>query len=348
MSAQTKPSRPSRDEYYGRIRKANLAPLWEVLDDLVPAMPSSRCVPALWRYEDIRPRILEAGELISAKEAQRRVLILENPACPGEARITNTLFSGLQLLLPGEVAPSHRHSQSALRFIIEGEGSFTSVDGERTMMRPGDMILTPSWTWHDHGNESDQFTIWLDGLDIPLVRFFESGFLEQLGEDSQPLTRSEGDAEARYGSNLLPVDYRVTSASSPVFSYRYEHAREALERLRSSQEMDPCHGVRMKYINPTTGGHALPTIASFIQLIPGGLRTRRYQSTDGAVYVGVEGHGRSRVGKHEFAWGPSDVFVVPSWVPYTHEVEEDAVLFSFSDRAIQEQMGLWRERRHDD
>ena len=348
MSAQTKPSRPSRDEYYGRIRKANLAPLWEVLDDLVPASPSSRCVPALWRYEDIRPRILEAGELISAKEAQRRVLILENPACPGEARITNTLFSGLQLLLPGEVAPSHRHSQSALRFIIEGEGSFTSVDGERTMMRPGDMILTPSWTWHDHGNESDQFTIWLDGLDIPLVRFFESGFLEQLGEDSQPLTRSEGDAEARYGSNLLPVDYRVTSASSPVFSYRYEHTREALERLRSSQEMDPCHGVRMKYINPTTGGHALPTIASFIQLIPGGLRTRRYQSTDGAVYVGVEGHGRSRVGKHEFTWGPSDVFVVPSWVPYTHEVDEDAILFSFSDRAIQEQMGLWRERRHDD
>ncbi len=348
MSAQTKPSRPSRDEYYGRIRKANLAPLWEVLDDLVPASPSSRCEPALWRYEDIRPQILEAGELISAKEAQRRVLILENPACPGEARITNTLFSGLQLLLPGEVAPSHRHSQSALRFIIEGEGSFTSVDGERTMMRPGDMILTPSWTWHDHGNESDQFTIWLDGLDIPLVRFFESGFLEQLGEDSQPLTRSEGDAEARYGSNLLPVDYRVTSASSPVFSYRYEHAREALERLRTSQEMDPCHGVRMKYINPTTGGHALPTIASFIQLIPGGLRTRRYQSTDGAVYVGVEGHGRSRVGKHEFTWGPSDVFVVPSWVPYTHEVEEDAILFSFSDRAIQEQMGLWRERRHDD
>ncbi len=348
MSAQTKPSRPSRDEYYGRIRKANLAPLWEVLDDLVPASPSSRCEPALWRYEDIRPRILEAGELISAKEAQRRVLILENPACPGEARITNTLFSGLQLLLPGEVAPSHRHSQSALRFIIEGEGSFTSVDGERTMMRPGDMILTPSWTWHDHGNESDQFTIWLDGLDIPLVRFFESGFLEQLGADSQPLTRSEGDAEARYGSNLLPVDYRVTSASSPVFSYRYEHAREALERLRSSQEMDPCHGVRMKYINPTTGGHALPTIASFIQLIPGGLRTRRYQSTDGAVYVGVEGHGRSRVGKHEFTWGPSDVFVVPSWVPYTHEVEQDAILFSFSDRAIQEQMGLWRERRHDD
>ena len=155
MSAQTKPSRPSRDEFYGRIRKANLAPLWEVLDDLVPESPSSRCEPALWRYEDIRPQILEAGELISAKEAQRRVLILENPACPGEARITNTLFSGLQLLLPGEVAPSHRHSQSALRFIIEGEGSFTSVDGERTMMRPGDMILTPSWTWHDHGNESD-------------------------------------------------------------------------------------------------------------------------------------------------------------------------------------------------
>ena len=180
------------------------------------------------------------------------------------------------------------------------------------------------------------------------MRFFESGFLEQLGEDSQPLTRSEGDAEARYGSNLLPVDYKVASASSPVFSYRYEQVREALERLRSSQEIDPCHGVRMKYINPTTGGHALPTIASFIQLIPGGTRTHRYQSTDGTVYVGVEGHGRSRVGKHEFTWGPSDVFVVPSGIPDWHVVDGDGGRFSFAGRAVQEQMGLWRERRHDD
>src|SRR5690625_4756004 len=159
--------------YYEKLGQYHLAPLWESLSALVPEQPTSEAVPALWRYEEMRPLIKEAGEIISAKEAVRRVLVLENPGMPGRSSITPTLYTGLQLILPGEVAPSHRHTQSALRFVVEGSGAWTAVDGERTTMHPGDFIITPSWRWHDHGNpsveEGGEPVIWLDGLDIPLM-----------------------------------------------------------------------------------------------------------------------------------------------------------------------------------
>ena len=151
-------------------RADNLAPLWEQLHSLVTAEPAARCQPAIWRYAEVRPYLMQSGALITAKEAERRVLILENPGLKRQSSITHSLYAGLQLILPGEVAPAHRHTQSALRFIVEGHGAYTAVDGERTMMEPGDFVITPSWTWHDHGNDSDEPMVWLDGLDIPLVR----------------------------------------------------------------------------------------------------------------------------------------------------------------------------------
>ena len=160
---------PERKEFYERISGENLTPLWEVLGDLVPQRPRTPCVPALWRYQTARPLLLEAGRLITAKEAERRVLVLENPGLRGHSSITHTLYAGLQLILPGEVAPSHRHAQSALRFVVEGSGAYTAVDGERATMRPADFIVTPSWTFHDHGNPGKEPVIWLDGLDIPMI-----------------------------------------------------------------------------------------------------------------------------------------------------------------------------------
>jgi gentisate 1,2-dioxygenase len=120
----------------------------------------------------------EAGKLITAKEAERRVLILENPGLRGQSKVTTSLFAGIQMVIPGDVAPAHRHSQSALRFILEGKGAFTAVDGERTVMEPGDFVITPSMTWHDHGNETNEPMFWLDGLDIPMVQFFDASFAE--------------------------------------------------------------------------------------------------------------------------------------------------------------------------
>ena len=159
----------ARQTFYRDIESQNLAPLWESLHDLVTPTPVPACAPAIWKYAQARPAVMESGELIGAREAIRRVLYLENPKLKGCASITPTLYAGLQLILPGEVAPSHRHTQSALRFIVEGKGAFTAVDGERTTMHEGDFILTPPWRWHDHGNLGNEPVVWLDGLDLPIV-----------------------------------------------------------------------------------------------------------------------------------------------------------------------------------
>src|SRR5438128_4409766 len=198
----------ARQELYRRMDKQNTAPLWEVLHALIPDEPATRCKPYLWKYKEVRPHITEAGKLITAKEAIRRVLVLENPGMRGQSAVTQSLYAGLQLILPGEVAPSHRHTQSALRFIVEGSGAYTAVDGERTTMHPGDFIITPSWTWHDHGHEADGPVVWLDGLDIPIVRFFDAGFAENDTARSQVVTRAEGTSFASWGHNMAPVRAR--------------------------------------------------------------------------------------------------------------------------------------------
>jgi gentisate 1,2-dioxygenase len=246
------------------------------------------------------------------------VLVLENPALPGSASITNSLYAGLQLILPGEVAPAHRHTQSALRFIVQGKGAYTAVDGERTTMYPGDFILTPSWTWHDHGNPgidgAAEPVVWLDGLDIPLTRFFNGGFAENGQAASQGIARPEGRSLAAYGHNMAPVRQRHAGTSSPIFNYPYERSRAALETLRRQEEIDPWVGVKLRYINPLTGGAPMPTIGACMQLLPAGFKGRAHRSTDGTVYSVVEGRGRVAIGGRSFAFGPRDTFVVPSWL----------------------------------
>ncbi len=336
-----------RQAFYDRIDKSNMTALWTVLDGLVTPEPRSACRPVGWRFDAIREAMVEAGGLITAREAERRVLVLENPGLRGQSKVTTSLYAGVQLVLPGEVAPAHRHSQTALRLVLEGKGAHTAVDGERVMMSPGDFIITPSMTWHDHGNESDEPIYWLDGLDIPLVQFLDASFAERLGEEEQPVTRPQGDSLARYGGNLLPVDYQPAAASptSPVFWYPYERSRETLERLSRTQDWDPCHGLRMRFVNPATGGHAMPTIGSFLQLLPKGFETQRYRCTDATVFTCLEGRGRSRIGDETIEWGPRDIFVAPSWAWTSHEAGAESVLFSFSDRPVQEKLGLWREDR---
>jgi len=334
-----------RGEFYGRAREQSLTPLWRVLHGLVTEVPKPGCAPHLWRYAQVRPYLMEACELISAKEAERRVLVLENPALPGQSRITQSMFGGLQIILPGEVAPPHRHIASALRFIIEGHDAYTAVAGERTTMHPGDFVITPSWTWHDHGNESDAPMVWLDGLDMHIVNLMGASFREGYAGERHPLTRPEGAAWAEAGTNLLPVGHVCASQTSPIFNYPYDRTREALDRLARFREIDPWHGHKMRYINPVTGGWAMPTIATWMQLLPRGFGSRAYRSTDSTIFVVVEGQGRSRVGDFDFEWGPHDIFVVPSWVAVQHVAGSDAVLFSYSDRAVQEKLDLLREEK---
>ena len=285
-----------RKDFYGRAKTQNLAPLWRVLHGLVTATPVARCVPAIWHYQDVRPYLMEACELIGAAEAERRVMVLENPGLPGQSRATQSLFAGLQIILPGEIAPAHRHTASALRFIIEGKDAFTAVAGERTMMEPGDFVITPSWTWHDHGNEGNGPMVWLDGLDMHVVNMFAASFREDMGGKAHRLERPEGAAPAEFGNNLLPVDVTHRSQTSPIFNYPYRKSRESLDTLARTRAPDPWHAHKMKFINPVNGGWAMPTISTWMQLLPKGFKTSPYRSTDSAVFTVVQGRGKSTIG----------------------------------------------------
>src|SRR5262249_15778609 len=192
----------AREEFYQRISKRDMAPLWKVMSSVVTKEPVTRCVPHVWHYDDVKSLVMESGGLITAEEALRRVLILENPALRGESRATNTLFAGIQMILPGEVAPAHRHVSSAIRFVLDGEGAYTAVEGEKAFMSPGDFVITANWAPHDHGNPSQKPMLWLDVLDFPAVNFYEASFADYFDENDkmQNTTRGDGDSLAFFGS----------------------------------------------------------------------------------------------------------------------------------------------------
>jgi len=338
-----------RGVFYDAMSQQHLAPLWESLHDLVTKYPKTPAVPVLWDYDNVvRAHLMEAGRMITAREAERRVLMLENPGLRGKASVTHSLYAGIQLVLPGDIAPAHRHSQSALRFVIEGGGGYTTVDGERTLMHPGDFVTTPGWTWHDHGNPTDKPMVWVDILDLPLVNLLSGSFSEGIDIETQPVTKPLGDSDARFAQNMLPVDWKPAFKSSPIFNYPYSRSRETLATLARNGAPDVCHGYKVRYINPATGGYALPTIGTFIQLLPSGFNSAPYRCTDSTIYIVVEGKGETHIGDMTLRWKPRDVFVVPSWTSHTHHARAESILFSASDRPVQETFGLWREARASD
>jgi gentisate 1,2-dioxygenase len=323
-----------RKDFYARLKTRSVAPLWEVLSDIVRKDPRTSVQAALWRYDEMRPFIAEAGRIITAEEAERRVLMLENPGLPGMSRVTQSLYAGLQLILPGETAHSHRHSAAALRFILEGTGAYTSVDGERMTMEPGDFILTPFWSFHDHGNPGSDPVVWLDGLDIPIVNMFDTSFLERHENHEGPHEEHEEEHEEQH---------EATPRAHSALKYPYGPHRESLVTMSKAGPVDPRQGFKLEYRNQVTGGAPLPTIGAYLQLLPKGFNGTPYRATDATIFCAVEGHGTSTVGEKTFSWGPRDIFVVPSWHPVSHRTSEEAVLFSFSDRPAQKALGIWRE-----
>lgn len=341
----TPPDEAARERYYDEIRPLNLAPLWTVLKGLVPAQPAPAALPWKWTWGEVYPQLLRSGALISAEEAERRVLVLENPGLPGKSQITDTLYGGLQLILPGETAPAHRHTQSALRFVLHGSGAYTAVDGEKTPMQRGDFIITPHWTWHDHGHDGSEPVVWLDGLDLPLVSFLRTGFREEYAHKAQSALQAAGESAARFGSGLLPLDYVHRGLTSPLFSYPYARSREAIAVQARSAEPDAHLGVCLRYVNPVTGGWAMPTIGTVLRYYPQGFTTRPYRSTDSTVLVGLEGEAEIRVAGAAMRIGPNDIVAVPGWSEWTVAAREDTVIFSYSDRPVHEKLGLLREIR---
>jgi gentisate 1,2-dioxygenase len=332
-----------RQEYYERIAKHSMTPLWKVMDSVVTREPVTHCVPVIWHFDDIKRLVMESGGLITAEEANRRVLILENPALPGQSKATNTLFAGVQMILPGEVAPAHRHVSSAIRFVLDGEGAYTAVEGEKAFMSPGDFVITANWAPHDHGNTSKQPMLWLDVLDFPQVNFFEASFAEQFETATQSTSRQDGDSLAFFGSGVLPDGTVARPNSSPVINYTYKRTRPIVERMMKAGDIDKRHGARVRYANPVNGGPVLPTMGAHLAMFPKGFKGESYRSTDGTVFVCAEGKGTTMVDGKALDWGPWDVFVVPPWKRYAHTAAKDSVLFSISDRPSQEALGIWRE-----
>lgn len=338
----------AREEFYARISKRDMAPLWKVMNSIVTKEPVTRCVPHVWHYDEVKALVMESGGLITAEEALRRVLVLENPALRGESRATNTLFAGIQMILPGEIAPAHRHVSSAIRFVLDGDGAYTSVEGEKAFMSPGDFVITANWAPHDHGNPSDKPMLWLDVLDFPAVNFYEASFADYYDEKHkmQNTTRSNGDSLAFYGSGVLPDGAPVELKRSPVINYTYARTRPIIERVAKAGDIDKSHGARVRYANPINGGPVLPTMGANLALLPEGFRGEKYRSTDGTIFVCTEGRGSTTVEDKVLDWGPNDVFVVPPWKRYSHHASKESVLFSISDRPAQESLGIWREDRN--
>jgi len=349
-SANGKPTHPGpkhnidavREEYYERIAKRNMTPLWKVMNSIVTKEPKTRCQPVVWHYDDVKSLVMESGGLITTEEAKRRVLILENPALHGESKATNTLFAGIQMILPGEVAPAHRHVSAAIRFVLDGEGAYTAVEGEKAFMSPGDLVITANWAPHDHGNPSKKPMLWLDVLDFPAVNFFETSFAESFAAPTQDTTRKDGDSLSFYGSGVLP-DGTPAMNRSPVINYTYARTRPIVERMMQAGDIDRRHGARVRYANPVTGGPVLPTMGAWLAMLPKGFKGEPYRATDGTIFVCVEGEGTTEVDGEVLEWGHNDVFVVPPWKRYRHSAPKESVLFSISDRPAQKALGIWRE-----
>jgi gentisate 1,2-dioxygenase len=253
------------------------------------------------------------------------------------------------LILPGESARAHRHSQAALRFVVEGEGAFTCVNGERILMSPGDLVLTPPMVWHDHGDEGKAPVIWLDGLDIPLIQSLNCGFFEEFDREAQPRSAPPRRSEKIYGRALLPAgDCGAAQPHSPLWVYRWADAREALDVLAGAGEPGPYDGYLLRYANPASGGEVLSTIGCRLQLLPRSAHTKaRRRSTSSVIHV-AQGAGYSVVDGVRFDWKKGDTLAVPIWSWAEHAaLEEDAVLFSLTDEPVIRALGHFREQRHE-
>ncbi|MBM2810147.1 MAG: dehydrogenase [Chloroflexi bacterium] len=335
------------EAFYRDLDSMSTTALWLLLADQMPETPKPKAVPFLWKYSRIRPQLFRAGELVRPEQANRRVIVLVNPGLKEQASATRNLNANVQMVLPGEIAPAHRHVASALRFIIEGGGAYTAVDGEKTLMYPGDLVMTPNWSWHDHGNETDGPMIWQDGLDMPMVNALDAPFFEAYTGMQQGYTRPVDASAREYGrGGLKPTWEKWDKPYSPMLNYSWDQTRETLHRLAKDSPGTPHDGVSLEYVNPQTGGPIMPTIGANIQLLRPGEHTQAHRHTMDVVYQAVEGSGCTIVNGIRFNWEKNDIFVIPKWCLHEHanaSKTADACLFSYNDAPAMRALALYRE-----
>jgi gentisate 1,2-dioxygenase len=333
-----------RQAFHERMHANHMYGLWELASQMT-SHPQPKMIPHMWRWSTVASIIEESGHAVPVGD-ERRALQLFNPGLGGRWATTNNLIAAVQILLPGEVARAHRHTPTAIRFIIEGTGAYTAVDGERIYMAPGDLILTPSWSWHDHGNETKERVVWMDGLDIPLIASLEAMFFQFYSAPQVPATRPPNASKQLHGhSHLGPTWIKEKPLASPLLLYSWERTREALEALRE-HEGSPFDGIALEYRHPQTGGPVMPTMACCTQMLRPGEHTKAHRHTGSAVYHVVKGEGFTVIDGQRFAWSKGDIVALPPWALHEHantSSTEEAVLFSIQDRPVLEALGLYHE-----
>lgn len=336
-------------DYYRELEQFHAGALWTVANKIEPWQPQSASVPVVWRYRDLRDKVLRSTALVTPEQAGRRVIYLDNPGRHDVSAAVGWLYSGLQVMNPGELASSHRHSASALRFIMEGEGAFTNVDGHKMTLGANDFVLTPNGTWHEHGvAEGGTPCIWQDGLDIPLMNALEAGFYEVHPELQQAVTYPVDDSTLSWGNpGLRPAGAEWSKRYSPLFKYEWAPTYEALHRFAKVSDGSPFDGIHMDYVNPATGGSVMQTIGASIQMLRPGEHTKAHRQVGSFLYQCCKGSGYSIINGHRFDWQERDIFCVPNWMFHEHvngSASDDACLFAFHDLPVMKALGLYREQ----
>ena len=317
---------PELEAYYRALEGEELGALWNVANEIEPWYPQPKSVPTLWSWKKIQPFVRKAAELVSAEKAARRVVMLVNPGRKEWSAAAGLLYTGVQVMNPGEFTSAHRHQASALRFVMEGRGAYTVVDGERMSLGAHDFVLTPNGTWHDHGVDAEGTQcVWQDGLDIPLMNSLDANFYEvhpQVVQKPAPLSRDNW-----------------AKPYSPQFHYRWDDAYRALKDAPRCAFDGRVH----EYRNPVTGGPVMPTMGAQLQLLAKGEATRAHRHTGSVIYQVAQGSGWSEIGGERFEWQEKDIFALPSWALHRHGAHEAAVLFSFNDIPAMKALALYRE-----
>lgn len=334
---------PELDVLYKQLAEMHLQPLWE-LKGLLTKEPVVRGIPYRWSGADLRELGARAGDLVPVdRGGDRRVLACCNPGLDGQPYAVSTLWAAVQYLRGHEVAPAHRHSPAALRFIVEGEGVWTLVDGDPLHMGTGDLVLTPSWTFHEHHNPSDRPMIWMDVLDLPVVAALDAVFFEE-GPSETPDTsvahRSAAESWYGGGPGLVPVDGPVLPAHhSPLLAYRWTDTERALAAQLAATGSGHA---RLRYSDPVRGGDVMPTMRCEIERVRSGGTTTTTRQTGGRVACVLHGTGQIHIGTASYEVEPGDILAVPSWSPWWIHADAEIDLFSTSDAPILEALGLFR------
>ena len=323
------------------MAKKNLGGHWQLgLENYAP-YPETTVQPCLWKWKEVYESLMRAGEVVSIEQAERRTVRLLNPALRDRQATTHTIQFSFQCVKPGEHARPHRHTAAAFRFILNGNGAYTTVNGQKCVMEEGDLILTPQLSWHDHTNDSAQPIVWLDGLDIPLVQSLQQLLFEPYPKDAQPIEKTSEDVALLYGH-----DRSAAALPAPFFHYKWSDAQRSLRALVDVDSPDRFDGYLFEYRNPTTGGATMPTIQCALTLLRPRQETHAHRHTSTVIYHVFRGSGTSYIGAERFDWEAGDSFVVPLWHPHRHvnrAPSEEAILFSMSDAPVLRSLDLYRE-----